>query len=227
MIPTILYLLLKKYRRTHPDSAQKLEDQLKKICRPLALTFLFIAVAQFVLAQEKKLEYVIKRKGNEVGTLTFTHQQAGHRVVMKMESEVRTRLILLFTAKAKEETVYDNGIMTWSSIYRKMNGNEKANKRTTLSGTSYVITEDEENETVTHFPIRYNMLSLYVQEPTGISKVYSDNFERLLDIQTIAPHHYKIKFPDGNYNEYFFSQGICTRIRIHHSFYSASIELKS
>ena len=68
---------------------------------------------------------------------------------------------------------------------------------------------------------------VYISEPLNITKVYSDDFEQQVDIQKIADHHYKIKFPDGNYNEYFYTDGVCSKIEIHHSLYSASIELTS
>ena len=35
------------------------------------------------------------------------------------------------------------------------------------------------------------------------------------------------KSRDGNYNEYFYANGVCSKIEIHHSLYSASIELTS
>ena len=144
-----------------------------------------------------------------------------------MESEVRTRMIFLFTAKAREESIYENGVLTWSSIYRKMNGNEKANKKTRLAGNNYIISKGDESETLNNYPIRYNMLSLYTQEPVNVKRVYSDNFQQFLDIQVIAPHHYKIRFPDGNSCEYFYNNGVCAKVKVNHSLYSASIELKS
>jgi hypothetical protein len=117
--------------------------------------------------------------------------------------------------------------MTWSSIYRKMNGNVKADKKTKANGNSYVVYKGSKTETLNNYPIRYNMLSVYVLEPVGISRVYSDNFQQYVDIQQLAEHHYKIKFPDGNWNEYFYANGVCAKIFIHHSMYSATIELKS
>ncbi len=226
MIPTLIYLLLRKYRKTHPDAAIKLQKTIGRIGRIIVLLIVFIAAAHLVVAQERKLDYVIKRKGNEVGTLSFTQYAAGNKTRLKMESVVRTRFILLFTAKAKEESIYENGVLTWSSIYRKMNGNEKANKRTTLAGTGYVIRKGEKTETLSNYPIRYNMLSLYVQEPVNNWKVYSDNFQEFLNIETVAAHHYKIRFPDGNSSEYFYRNGICVKVKLNHSLYSASIELK-
>jgi hypothetical protein len=178
-------------------------------------------------AQEQKLEYNIKRNGDIVGNIHFIQRVTGSRTVLTMESEVNTRFIFNFKAKAKEETIYDNGIMTWSSIFRKLNGNVKADKKTKAVGNAYTIYKENKTETLNNYPIRYNMLSVYLTEPLNVSKVYSDNFQQQMAIQKIAAHHYKIKFPDGNYNEYYYTNGICSKVEIHHSMYRATIELKS
>jgi hypothetical protein len=162
-----------------------------------------------------------------VGNIRFKQNISGSRTTLLLESEVKTRFIFTFTARAKEETIYDNGIMTWSSIYRKLNGNVKADKKTKANGNSYTVYKGSKTETLNNYPIHYNMLSIYVLEPLNISKVYSDNFQQQVDILKLAEHHYKIKFPDGNYNEYFYSNGICIKVQVHHSLYSATIELKS
>ena len=178
-------------------------------------------------AQEKRFEYIIKRNGDVVGNIHFTHGIAGNRTVLTLESEVNTRFIFDFKAKAKEETIYDKGIMTWSSISRKLNGNVKVDKKTKANGSSYTVYKGNKTETLNNYPIRYNMLSVYISEPVNITKVYSDNFQQQIDIQKIADHHYKIKFPDGNYNEYFYTNGICSKVEVHHNLYRATIELKS
>jgi hypothetical protein len=193
----------------------------------LSLLVVFAGTMLSINAQEKKLEYQIKRNGDVVGNIHFIQGIVGNRTVLTLESEVNTRFIFNFKAKAKEEVIYDNGIMTWSSIFRRLNGNIKVDKKTKASGNAYTIYKGSKTETLNDFPIRYNMLSVYVTEPLNITKVYSDNFQQQIDIQKIAEHHYKIKFPDGNYNEYFYTDGICSKIKIHHSLYSATIELKS
>lgn len=186
-----------------------------------------LTVAISLNSQEKKLEYSIKRNGDIVGNIHFIQRVAGNRTVLTMESEVNTRFIFNFKAKAKEEAIYDNGIMTWSSIFRKLNGNVKADKKTKAVGNAYTIYKGNKTEIVKNYPIRYNMLSVYLTEPTEVSKVYSDNFQQQIAIQKIAAHHYKIKFPDGNYNEYYYTNGICSKVEIHHRVYRATIELKS
>ena len=178
-------------------------------------------------AQEKRFEYIIKRNGDVVGNIHFTHGIAGNRTVLTLESEVNTRFIFNFKAKVKEETIFDKGIMTWSSIFRNLNGNVKVDKKTRVNGNAYTVYKGNKTETLNNYPIRYNMLSVYISEPVNNTKVYSDNFQQQIDIQKIADHHYKIRFPDDNYNEYFYADGICSKIEIHHRLYSASIELTS
>jgi len=193
----------------------------------LSLLVVLLGTMISINAQEKRLEYNIKRNGDVVGNIHFIQGIAGNRTVLTMESEVNTRFIFNFKARGKEEVIYDNGIMTWSSIFRKLNGTIKVDKKTKANGSAYTVYKGSKKETLNNYPIRYNMLSVYIIEPLTITKVYSDNFQQQIDIQRIADHHYKIKFPDGNYNEYFYTNGVCSKIEIHHSMYSATIELRS
>jgi len=193
----------------------------------LSLLVGLFSLKTFANAQEKRLEYTIKRNGDVVGNIHFAHGIAGNRTVLTMESEVNARFIFNFKAKTKEETIYDKGIMTWSSIFRKLNRNVRVDKKIRANGNIYTLYKGTKTETLDNYPIRYNMLSVYISEPVNITKVYSDNFQQQIDIEKVADHHYKIRFPDGNYNEYFYSDGICSKIEIHHRLYSASIELTS
>jgi hypothetical protein len=226
MIPTIIFFLLRRYRRRNPLAAKKLEDLFRKAGKVVTCLFILIAISHRSGAQDQKLEYKVIRKGQEVGTMHITKQSAGNKTIFRLFSEIKTRLVFLITAKGEEEAIYENGILVSSWIFRKMNGSEKANKHLLRIGNNYVIKKGSSVETVHSRPIRYNMLSLYTWEPVFYHKVFSDNFQQELDIQQLAPHHYKIKFPDGNHNEYFYRNGICEKINIHHRFYSATIKLK-
>ena len=191
---------------------------------PLLIALLGAMIS--INAQEKKLEYTIKRNGDVVGNIHFTQGVSGTRTVLTMESKINTRFIFNFKTSAKEVAIYDNGIMTWSSILRKQNGHIKVDKKTKASGNAYTVYKGSKTETLNNYPIHYNMLSIYSSELVNISKIYSDYFQQKIDIQKLADHHYKIKFPDDNYNEYFYSNGICSKIEVHNSLYSATVELK-
>lgn len=226
MIPTIIFFLLRRYKRHHPARAERIELFVAKSAKMVLFIILSTALTTFAVSQEKKLEYNVLRNGNIVGKIFFTQTVSGNRTVLKLVSEIKTRFLFTFTARSHDESIYENGVMTWSSIFRKMNGSVKADKKTKTDGKSYIILKGNKTEKLFNYPIRYNMLSIYTAEPITISKVYSDNFQQFLDIQKLAAHHYKIKFPDGNYSEYFYTNGVCSKVELHHSLYSATIELK-
>ena len=226
MIPTFIYFLLRRYKRTNPVKAERLIILFRKASRMCLLFILLILICYYALPQDKQLQYSIKRKGNEIGVISFSQQHSGNRTMLKTESTIRARILFLFTAIGHEESVFENGIMIWSSIYHKLNGSERVNQKTKLMGTNYIVTKGKESERISSYPISYNMICLYSWEPVNIQKVYSDNFQRFLDIQTLGVHSYKITFPDGNYNEYYYSNGCCTKVEVHNRLYRSSFELK-
>ncbi len=227
MIPTLIYLLLRRYRKTHPAKAEQLIATLRKTSKFLLFFVILVLTCYFAFSQTNQLQYNIKRKGVQVGIISFSQQYVGNKKVLRIESQVKTRVLFLFTAIGQEESIYENDIMIWSSVYQKLNGNEQLNNRTTLIGRNYVVSKGKHSEIISSYPISYNMICLYAKEPVDLLKVYSDRFQQFLDIQTIGDHHYRIKFPDGNYNEYFYSNGLCTKVEVHHRLYQSSFELKN
>src|SRR5688572_15681388 len=161
MIPTIIYLLIRHYRKVNPANAERLTIIFRKTSRIALLFILFILICYFSWSQSSQSEYIIKRKGQKIGIITFSHHHSGYKKVFRMESKVKTRFMFLITATGQEESVYENGIMTFSSIYQLLNGNERMNKKTRLMGKSYVITKGEKTETISSYPISFNMICLY------------------------------------------------------------------
>lgn len=227
MIPTLIYLLLRRYGKTNPAKAAQLVAMTRKISKMLLLFILLTLAGYFAFSQTSQLRYSIKRKGVGVGHISFSQQKAGNKKVLRAESEIRTRVLFLFTAIGHEESVYENDVLTHSSVYQQLNGNEQLNKTTTLVGRNYMVAKGKRSETVGSYPISYNMICFYAKEPVGVAKVYSDRFQQFLDIQWVGDHHYRVKFPDGNYNEYFYSNGRCTKVEVHHRLYRSSFELEN
>ena len=225
MIPTIIFFLIRRLQIKHPQTAEKLTGFITKSSRIVALIIIFLTLGNLLTAQESRLEYVIKRNGSDIGNMSLVRKNSGENIVYTLQSEIRTRFIFLITASGLEEAVFNKGVLISSRVYRKMNGSEKANKKMTLSGASYVITKGSKSEILGNDLIRFTMLNLYDREPENIRAVYSDNFQEMLNIIQVAPHHYKIHFPDGNYSEYYYRNGICNTIMVHHSLYTISFEL--
>ena len=230
MIPVLIIWLIKHYRENNKGKMAGVAPKIAKKYLPFVAAILLLIILLIFstnsYSQNKKFNYQIIRNGDKVGSLLFSETSTDDLDYLKMESDVKTRLIFTFTAHASEEAVYNNGILLRSSIYRRLNGIEKANKQHEATGNrQYLIRTGKTSEFTKTYPITYNMLSLYSKEPENISKVYSDNFQTFLAIEKAASHKYKITLPDGNYNYYYYKNGILNLVEVHHSFYSANIIL--
>lgn len=175
---------------------------------------------------KKTLAYAIKKDGESIGNMRIAQVKEGSKTSYKLESEIETRFVFTFTAKGIEEAVYNDGVLVYSSVYQKLNGKEKLNTQTKLNGDKYIVTDKGGKKQLCNTVINYNMICLYNNEPSPCTRLFSDRFQRFLTIQKIADHHYRVNFPDGNTNEYYYSNGTCTSIKIDHSFYTATMELQ-
>lgn len=227
MISLLIIYVLNRYRTRHPAAWSRARTIIKRLGKPLLLVLAGCMAAVLVFSQERKLEYQVKRKGEVVGTVLFRQVRIDSDTRMYLQSDIKFRFIFLLSAKVQEEVVFRNGVMVQSAVYRKMNGNEKMNKKTESTGHSYVVHNGRVREVLKEYPIRHTMISLYIYEPRDYSTVYSDSFQQFLAIQKLADQHYKIILPDGSYNEYFYANGICRRVEVHHSMYRATFELKN
>jgi hypothetical protein len=191
----------------------------------ILLSTLLLILSLAAASQKKSLYFDILQNGKKVGRMNFQEASSGKIDSLKMESTVNSKLIWAITSEAREMAVFSDGVLQESSIYRKLNGNEKANKRHRAVNGKYIITHGTNSKETKTYPITYNMLSLYSNEPVDISKVYSDNFESTLDIEKIEDHKYKVTLPDNNYNYYLYKDGVLNQVEIHHTLYSAKLVL--
>ena len=190
----------------------------------LANSILVLLLLQFCLpaySQRKVSHFDVLRNGSKVGTIKFTQTSVGMIDTLEMESNVQIKFVSTFKANGKETAIFHNGILLKSSIYRELNGKEKANKKHEAKNNQYIISKGRDSKILKSYPISYNMLSLYAREPVQIDKVYSDNFESFISIQKMSDHKYKIILPDGDYNNYTYKDGELQQVEIHQSLYSA------
>jgi hypothetical protein len=194
-----------------------------------AILFALLSVNIFccilINAQERKLLYNVLRNGSIIGKISLTELINGQKKFLNFSSEVKTRFIFSFSDNSSETAAYDNGVMMYSSFYQKQNGSVKANKTTIADGQRYKLVDRNITRFENYPPIRYNMLLLYTNLPDKVDKVYSDNYQKHLDIKKIDQNRYRLSLPDGNYNYYTYENGICTRVDIERTLFTIHFQL--
>ena len=179
-----------------------------------------------VYAQERKLMYDVIKNGNVIGEIILNELIKDEKKMLSLTSDVKTRFIFSFSDYATETASFKDGIMMYSSFYQKQNGSDKAKKMTILSGQSYKLIDDGVSKLISCGPIRYNMLLLYTNIPETIYKVYSDNFQKLLDIKKVEENKFRLTLPDGNYNYYTYKNGVCSQVDIERTFFTVQFVLR-
>ena len=225
MIPAIVLMLMRRYYKTNPQQFLILKMKLFYAARILFLIIVTFFLVLIVKAQEKSLVYTIKRNGSRIGDMSLREVKRGNKVNLKLQSNIKTSFIFTFSAKGIEEASYDNGVMVYSSVYQKLNSSEKVNKQIRYVNDVYIIHNNGKEERLGNIKIYYSLLCIYSHEPLTTVLIFSDKYQKFLSIQRLEDHHYRIKFPDGSANDYWFENGICKKIEVDHLLYSAVMEL--
>ncbi len=191
------------------------------------LILMLLLLPKLSRSQSRQINYSITKGGDHIGWLNIDENRNGNRTTLQLTSEIKTRIIVPINVYTNESSTYENGQLIFSSISRKTNGNTKLNKQTKWMDDKYEVVENGGKENLHHAFIGINLLSLYLMEPKDIDEVYSDNHECFIKIIKTNDGGYKLKFPDGNSNCYYYKDGICMKIKIVHKFYSANIILSS
>lgn len=227
MVPALLFWLFKKHALPVLNNliVQFQVNSFHKLLKRSTLLSIFILLfTASSYAQEEISTYQIKRNGDVIGQMQFKQKRNGSDTYLTMNSKVKTRFIFEINVQTDDEAHFKNGQLMYSAVYRKVNGREKEHKETKLTNQSYKLQAGNKASAL-QGSISYNMMLLYCKEPINIAQVYSDSFQQTLPIKRMAPNTYRINLPDGNYNDYYFQNGICKTVKVHHSLYTITMEL--
>jgi hypothetical protein len=228
MITIMVYFLLKRwlarYPQRPPKSIKALVFYHSRRFHPGMLVF-GILISGVVIAQQQQLHYKVMRNGTETGWVQLSRNTSGNITLINMRSEINVRVIRLFKIISTEFAEFREGRLIHSYVFRKMNETVKANTHTRLNGNAYEIENAGGKKMLNITPVSSTVLSLYFGEPVNRQLVYSDSQQQLAKVEKTGPGIYNLLLPDGNRNEYYYTNGICARVRIVTTFYTAEFIL--
>jgi hypothetical protein len=225
MLPALIVMLMRRYQKNHPQQFIIIKRKFLGMLRIVLFLAVALMIAIISSAQEKTLSYTVKRNGNKIGNMLVKEVRDGSTVYLKLQSDIKTSFILTVSARGVEEARYDNGVLVYSYVYQKVNGTEKINKQITYVKDEYIISSKGKEEKLGNVKIYYNLVCIYNHEPAKAALIFSDKYQKFLRIEKMEDHHYRIAFPDGAANEYWFENGVCSKIKADHQFYTAIMEL--
>ena len=229
MILFIIYTFLKKY--SNPGWIQttlKINKIFKGTILNLLLSFILVLILLMPMlsnAQYLQLNYKIIRNGEEIGWLRLEKTTRGNKSDLLLVSEIKTKVVFPITIFAKESSTFERGKLLYSSQVRKTNGTLNLDKQTRLVVNEYEVLENDEKQKLSFSSIGENLLCMYFDEPINSKSVYCDNQKCFVKVNKTSDGGYKVTFPNGNTNCYYYKEGLCVKVKITHTFYSVEIIL--
>jgi hypothetical protein len=191
----------------------------------LYLAGMFLLEVTSVSAQNAQLKYSIIMNGSAMGLMTVQKTCSPEKTQLSLESKAKKRFIISFEIHETHTEVFQNNIMTTASIFRQVNGKTKINTQMSFKGTNCQIESEGKASSILIMPVSWSLLNLYFVEPVKIAEAFSDSFQQMLKIEDMGNHIYKVALPDGNSNYFYYTNGLCTKQVINHSFYKVELLL--
>jgi hypothetical protein len=229
MILIIIYTFLIKYSNQGWKETLLKTNKIFKVSILSFLVSLLIILMLFMPmlsnAQNLQLNYKILRNGYEIGWLRLEKTTSGDKSDLFLVSEIKTKVVFPITFFTNESSTFEGGKLIYSSQIRKTNGSINLDKQTRLVANEYEVLENDKKEKLSFPVIGINLLGLYFQEPIHIKMVYCDNQKCFVKVAKTTDGGYKVLFPNGNTNSYYYKEGVCTKIKITHTLYAVEIIL--
>lgn len=178
----------------------------------------FIVMEATVYGQEKKKQFEVFHNGEKVGGMIISKTDYGQLSELKMEVAADLKLVLFkIHIDGKEEAIFENGILNYSSVLRKANGKIKTNRQTKREGKNYLAYDGLAAKAIGNSDIRHNLLSIIFNQPISGQSVFVDNLQEAHQIRQISPNVFRVMLKDGNYNQYTYHNGECAVIELNTS----------
>lgn len=221
MLTLLLICLIKKHCRNLNQAGRAL------IQRSVLFLLLLILFTGTLRGQERVAHYNVLHDGEVKGWLVTKIREDGDRLHIKIESEIKIRFVVRITVKLLEEAIFDKGVLTYSALFRQVNGDVKLHQKTHSTGISYrVVTKGRRQDMIiSSYPIHYSMLSLYCTEPVNVNRVYSDLLHEYAPVKKLNDNRYCVSLPNGNANYFTYTNGVCTNVMIN-QLYDVEVRLK-
>ena len=181
---------------------------MKNMIVVISLLIPFYLVAQGI---GEPIVFNLIHKGDVIGTLTAEKIEEKGKQIYKVSTDVRKKVLHIKTCLYTVDATYANGFLTHSDF--KFFINDKLDKYAVIEeneGQLYGSKQGKKKKKINK-PVPYSTAKFYFEEPSGVSKIFS---ETKLKERDIAPHATKAHtyVLEKNKGEYIYENGELQKI---------------
>lgn len=181
----------------------------------LLIAALAIGGLEKASGQAQTQQYDVFHDDRCVGKMIVTKVSNGRKCVFKLTFNAALSLLIKnVIIEGMEEASFENGILVYSKVMRKVNGNVKTDKHTKKANNAYVAYEGDTKTVIPLSEIRSNFFTLLFTEPVNEPTTYSDHVQKELTLVKTAAHIYQVTTKNGHFNRYSYVNGACSMIEV-------------
>jgi len=214
MIPLLILYVLKRQNVISVS-----EKRLKKFQSALQKVLVLVVLSVFTCAhgsnspnRETPKVFEIVKNNKVIGTINMVMKVNGDSIIFDSESQINVKFLLKFEITGKEKSVFENGVLVYSSVYRKLNNKVKANHVIERRGSFYSLNDNNKSEVLNLDDIEQNLIMLYFNEPKNITSIFCDNQKEMIQIKNLGQGKYKVEISKGKYNIFHYKNGKCVEV---------------
>ncbi|MFG6686294.1 DUF6134 family protein [Mariniflexile sp. HNIBRBA6329] len=214
MIPVLILYVIKRLKK---DSfLSKRIAGFKKLAIRLKLMFFLLVLTNSLAASEvpisKVITYNVLKNNVVIGTIKMNELMQGDSVTYTLESNIEAQYLLKFKITGKELSIFKEGILIHSSVFRKVNNKVKSNHSISLKNGEYNLESFDKTSILDLNPIKQNLVCMYFKEPLSVQNIFCDNLNKMVPVKAISNGVYKVEFSKGKYNLFHYKHGKCVKI---------------
>jgi hypothetical protein len=169
------------------------------------------------------ITYKVVRNDEVIGTIQITCNTQNDSKTYSLESKITAKYIFKFNITGKETSIYKNGVLVYSSVFRKLNNKIKANHTIVYDKEQYHLKLADELERLDFNKIQQNLVTLYFNEPKGVTSIFCDNQKEMVKLQALGNGRYKVDFLNGKYNIFHYENGRCIKIEANSNLFNVTL----
>lgn len=160
---------------------------------------------------------------NNIGFLKITETREAENTRIDVHSEIEARLIFTYTATGAESYTYRNDTLVSSELFRKVNDRVRLKQKMVRTGKQYRVTGPDFHKILNLHSVRFNLTRLFLQEPVGIARVFSDRFGQWVPVSKTGTHQYEVVLPNHSRTIFTYSEGSCRSVISVGTFYKVRL----
>lgn len=179
-------------------------------------TFLWFSSLSFSLhaqLQSDTLVYDVLVEDEIIGDLVVVKNiRSDSSIEYLALSNTNYKILFSFQLSFDYQTIFNSdGVYSSSRFVYKMNEDIKEANWVRCNSNECLVYENDELNKVISNNVGLTGVLLYFNEPSPGDKIFSERYCETFDVEK-ENNSYIVDFPGGSENQYFYKNGICTRV---------------